>query len=192
MGSGFWDADLGVQVLSADSGVQVLRVRLLETQAALREQEVGALRAQAGGLSPGHPRSAGVQEQVRELEQQFRELREPLRERGRSLAAARELHQFRRDLEDELTLQKELQGRERRVTELLERGVPGPGVPGSGVPGGVPALREAWRELRAQAARRQRRLEAALAAQRFLCDAAAAEAWLGERELHMLAQDKAK
>ncbi|XP_077645760.1 spectrin beta chain, non-erythrocytic 2 [Lonchura striata] len=202
-------------------GVLLTRHQLLETQAALREQEVGALRAQAGGLSPGHPRSAGVQEQVRELEQQFRELREPLRERGRSLAAARELHQFRRDLEDELlwvqerqalamstdhgkdlpsvqlllqkneTLQKELQGRERRVMELLERGLPGPGVPG-GVPGGVPVLREAWRELRAQAARRQRRLEAALAAQRFLRDAAAAEAWLGERELHMLAQDKAK
>uniref|UniRef100_A0A8U7NP15 Uncharacterized protein n=1 Tax=Corvus moneduloides TaxID=1196302 RepID=A0A8U7NP15_CORMO len=36
----------------------------------------------------------------------------------------------------------------------------------------------------------QRSLEAALAAQRFLRDAAAAEAWLGERELHMLAQDK--
>ncbi|XP_066196282.1 spectrin beta chain, non-erythrocytic 2-like, partial [Sylvia atricapilla] len=203
-------------------GVLLTQHQLLETQAALREQEVGALRAQAGGLSPGHPRSAGVQEQVRELEQQFRELREPLRERGRSLAAARELHQFRRDLEDELlwvqerqalamstdhgkdlpsvqlllqkneTLQKELQGRERRVTELLERGVPGSGVPGSGVPGGVPALREAWRELRAQATRRQKRLEAALAAQRFLRDAAAAEAWLGERELHMLAQDKAK
>ncbi|XP_039570876.1 LOW QUALITY PROTEIN: spectrin beta chain, non-erythrocytic 2-like, partial [Passer montanus] len=82
---------------------------LLETQAALREQEVGALRAQAGGLSPGHPRSAGVQEQVRELEQQFRELREPLRERGRSLAAARELHQFRRDLEDELLWVQERQ-----------------------------------------------------------------------------------
>ncbi|XP_074389833.1 spectrin beta chain, non-erythrocytic 2 [Zonotrichia albicollis] len=221
-------------------GVLLTRHQLLETQAALREQEVGALRAQAGGLSPGHPRSAGVQEQVRELEQQFRELREPLRERGRSLAAARELHQFRRDLEDELlwvqerqalamstdhgkdlpsvqlllqkneTLQKELQGRERRVSELLERealpgpglpepgvpdgvpgGVPEPGVPG-GVPGGVAALREAWKELRAQVERRQRRLEAALAAQRFLRDAAAAEAWLGERELHMLAQDKAK
>ncbi|XP_064593084.1 spectrin beta chain, non-erythrocytic 1-like isoform X1 [Zonotrichia leucophrys gambelii] len=221
-------------------GVLLTRHQLLETQAALREQEVGALRAQAGGLSPGHPRSAGVQEQVRELEQQFRELREPLRERGRSLAAARELHQFRRDLEDELlwvqerqalamstdhgkdlpsvqlllqkneTLQKELQGRERRVSELLERGaLPGPGLPEPGVPDGVPggvpepgvpggvsggvaALREAWKELRAQVERRQRRLEAALAAQRFLRDAAAAEAWLGERELHMLAQDKAK
>ncbi|XP_017695515.1 PREDICTED: spectrin beta chain, non-erythrocytic 2-like, partial [Lepidothrix coronata] len=93
------------------------------------------------------------------------------------------------------TLQKELQGRERRVAELLERVVPEvPGVPGvaEGGPGGVPALREAWRELRAEVTRRQRRLEAALAAQRFLGDAAAAEAWLGERELHMLAQDKAK
>uniref|UniRef100_A0A8U7NN62 Uncharacterized protein n=1 Tax=Corvus moneduloides TaxID=1196302 RepID=A0A8U7NN62_CORMO len=185
-----WLAGVRAQLRSGHCGQDL--TSLLETQAALREQEVGALRAQAGGLSPGHPRSAGVQEQVRDLEQQFRELREPLQERGRSLAAARELHQFRRDLEDELTLQKELQGRERRVTELLERGVPGSGVPGSGVPGGVPALREAWRELRAQAARRQRSLEAALAAQRFLRDAAAAEAWLGERELHMLAQDKAK
>ncbi|XP_027488067.1 spectrin beta chain, non-erythrocytic 1-like, partial [Corapipo altera] len=206
-------------------GVLLTRHQLLETQAALREQEVGALRAQAGGLSPGHPRTGGVQAQVQDLEQQFRELQEPLRERGRSLAATKELLQFRRDLEDELlwvqerqalatstdhgkdlpsvqlllqkneTLQKELQGRERRVAELLERvvpEVPGEGVPVSGGPGGVPALREAWRELRAEVTRRQRRLEAALAAQRFLGDAAAAEAWLGERELHMLAQDKAK
>ncbi|KAI1229737.1 Spectrin beta chain, partial [Lamprotornis superbus] len=99
-----WLAGVRAQLRSGHCGQDLTSVGVLLTrhQAALREQEVGALRAQAGGLSPGHPRSAGVQEQVRELEQQFRELREPLRERGRSLAAARELHQFRRDLEDEL------------------------------------------------------------------------------------------
>uniref|UniRef100_A0A674GPQ3 Calponin-homology (CH) domain-containing protein n=1 Tax=Taeniopygia guttata TaxID=59729 RepID=A0A674GPQ3_TAEGU len=206
-----WLAGVRAQLRSGHCGQDLTSVGVLLTRCWRRRRRCGSRRWGLCGRRPGGS---------------FRELREPLRERGRSLAAARELHQFRRDLEDELlwvqerqalamstdhgkdlpsvqlllqkneTLQKELQGRERRVTELLERGVPGPGVPGSGVPGGVPGgvpvLREAWRELRAQAARRQRRLEAALAAQRFLCDAAAAEAWLGERELHMMAQDKAK
>uniref|UniRef100_A0A674GRJ7 Spectrin beta chain n=1 Tax=Taeniopygia guttata TaxID=59729 RepID=A0A674GRJ7_TAEGU len=206
-----WLAGVRAQLRSGHCGQDLTSVGVLLTRCWRRRRRCGSRRWGLCGRRPGGS---------------FRELREPLRERGRSLAAARELHQFRRDLEDELlwvqerqalamstdhgkdlpsvqlllqkneTLQKELQGRERRVTELLERGVPGPGVLGSGVPGGVPGgvpvLREAWRELRAQAARRQRRLEAALAAQRFLCDAAAAEAWLGERELHMMAQDKAK
>uniref|UniRef100_A0A8C3V1Q1 Spectrin beta, non-erythrocytic 2 n=1 Tax=Catharus ustulatus TaxID=91951 RepID=A0A8C3V1Q1_CATUS len=201
-----------------------LRSWLAGVRAQLRSGHCGQDLTSVGVLLTQHQVRAGNGMGGRgDLEQQFRELREPLRERGRSLAAARELHQFRRDLQDELvsggippgalsshppispqtppdpqfppqTLQKELQGRERRVAELLERGVPSSGVPGSGVPGGVPggvpALREAWQELRAQAARRQRSLEAALASQRFLRDAAAAEAWLGERELHMLAQDK--
>ncbi|XP_050163570.1 spectrin beta chain, non-erythrocytic 2-like [Myiozetetes cayanensis] len=135
-------------------GVLLTRHQLLETQAALREQEVEALRAQAGGLSPGQPRTGAVQAQVQDLERQFRGAARPLRERGRSLAATKELLQFRRDLEDELTLQKELQGRERRVAELLERGPSGRGPRGGGPPSGaargVPALREAWRELRAQ------------------------------------------
>ncbi|RMB90527.1 hypothetical protein DUI87_33128 [Hirundo rustica rustica] len=113
-------------------------------------------------------------QQVRELEQNFRELREPLRERGRSLAAARELHHFRRDLEDELLWVQERQA----LAMSTDHGKDLPSVQ---------LLLQ-----KNEAAWRQRRLEAALAAQRFLRDAAAAEAWLGERELHMLAQDKAK
>ncbi|RMB90536.1 hypothetical protein DUI87_33137 [Hirundo rustica rustica] len=192
--------------LAANRGWLEALEKLLETQAALREQEVEALRAQAGGLSPGHPRSAGVQQQVRELEQNFRELREPLRERGRSLAAARELHQFRRDLEDELLWVQERQalamstdhGKDLpSVQLLLQKNEVAQRVPkcppvSPVTPGLIPQTPPRFSGSPPQAARRQRRLEAALAAQRFLRDAAAAEAWLGERELHMLAQDKAK
>lgn len=56
----------------------------------------------------------------------------------------------------------------------------------------VRELREAWQELRLQAELRHQRLERAHAAQQFYCDAAEAEAWMGEQELHMMSQEKAK
>ncbi|KAM6225637.1 LOW QUALITY PROTEIN: spectrin beta chain, non-erythrocytic 2, partial [Porphyrio hochstetteri] len=85
------------------------------------------------------------------------------------------------------TLRKELQGHERRVQELLGRrgGL-------SGAADRVRELREAWQELQLQAQARHRRLEQAQAAQQFYRDAAEAEAWMGEQELHMMAQEKAK
>ena len=65
-----------------------------------------------------------------------------------------------------------------------------------GEAGGRPAelqeLQEAWEELRLQAELRHQRLQSAHAAQLFYCDAAEAEAWMGEQELHMMAQEKAK
>ena len=39
---------------------------------------------------------------------------------------------------------------------------------------------------------RRKRLEEALRAQQFYRDAAEAEAWMGEQELHMMGQEKAK
>ena len=39
---------------------------------------------------------------------------------------------------------------------------------------------------------RGKRLEEALRAQQFYRDAAEAEAWMGEQELHMMGQEKAK
>ena len=82
------------------------------------------------------------------------------------------------------TLQKELQGHEPRVEELLGR---------RGEAGGrLQELRDAWKELRLQAELRRQRLESAHAAQLFYCDAAEAEAWMGEQELHMMAHEKAK
>ncbi|XP_033927552.1 spectrin beta chain, non-erythrocytic 2 isoform X1 [Melopsittacus undulatus] len=191
--------------------------QMLEKQTAVREKEVEAIRAQAQALSREDSSAAEVQSQVQAVEQQFLALREPLRERCRRLLASKEEHQFHRDLEDEIlwvkerrplavstdhgkdlpsvqllikknqTLQKELQGHERRVEELLQRR-----GTGTGAAEPVRELREAWQELRLQAELRHRRLERALAAQQFYCDAAEAEAWMGEQELHMMAQEKAK
>uniref|UniRef100_A0A8C3CFJ2 Spectrin beta chain n=1 Tax=Cairina moschata TaxID=8855 RepID=A0A8C3CFJ2_CAIMO len=191
--------------------------QMLEKQTAVREKEVEAIRAQAQALSREDASAAEVQGQVRAVEEQFLGLREPLRERRRKLLASKEEHQFNRDLEDEIlwvkerrplavstdhgkdlpsvqllikknqTLQKELQGHEPRVEELLGRrgGLARPAER-------VRELREAWQELRLQAELRHQRLERAHAAQQFYCDAAEAEAWMGEQELHMMAQEKAK
>lgn len=82
------------------------------------------------------------------------------------------------------TLQKELQGHAPRVQELLGRR--------AGPAGRLAALREAWEELQAQTELRHQRLERSQAAQQFYCDAAEAEAWMGEQELHMMSQEKAK
>ncbi|XP_071657671.1 spectrin beta chain, non-erythrocytic 2 [Patagioenas fasciata] len=184
--------------------------QVLEKQAQEREEELAALSAQAEALGPE------LRAQVAALEQQLRALREPLRERGRLLIASRRQHRLRRDLEDEIlwvqerrplaestdlgkdlpsvqllikkneTLQKELQGHERRVEDLLAHDT------ATDAAAAGARLRAAWRELRLQAERRHRRLLLALAAHQFYRDAAEAEAWMGERELRMLAQDKAE
>ncbi|OXB52116.1 hypothetical protein ASZ78_013506, partial [Callipepla squamata] len=84
------------------------------------------------------------------------------------------------------TLQKELRGHEPRVAELLgRRGA-------AAAEERVAELRSAWAELRRQTELRQRRLEGAHAAQQFYRDAAEAEAWMGEQELHMMAHGRAK
>uniref|UniRef100_A0A663FK67 Spectrin beta chain n=1 Tax=Aquila chrysaetos chrysaetos TaxID=223781 RepID=A0A663FK67_AQUCH len=207
--------DYGKDLTSVN--ILLKKQQMLEKQTAVREKEVEAIRAQAQALSREDASAAEVQGQVRAVEEQFLGLREPLRERCRKLLASKEEHQFNRDLEDEIlwvkerrplavstdhgkdlpsvqllikknqTLQKELQGHERRVEELLGRrgGLSGPAER-------VRELREAWQELRLQAELRHRRLERAHAAQQFYCDAAEAEAWMGEQELHMMSQEKAK
>lgn len=87
------------------------------------------------------------------------------------------------------TLQKEIQGHEPRVEELLGRRA---GLARCGPVERVEELQEAWRELGHQAELRHQRLERAHAAQQFYFDVAEAEAWMGEQELHMMSQEKAK
>lgn len=58
--------------------------------------------------------------------------------------------------------------------------------------GRVEALQEMWQELQNQVDLRHARLEQAQIAQQFYFDAAEAEAWMGEQELHMISEDKAK
>lgn len=49
-----------------------------------------------------------------------------------------------------------------------------------------------WKRLGHELELRGQRLEEALRAQQFYRDAAEAEAWMGEQELHMMGQEKAK
>lgn len=49
-----------------------------------------------------------------------------------------------------------------------------------------------WKRLSHELELRAKRLEEALRAQQFYRDAAEAEAWMGEQELHMMGQEKAK
>uniref|UniRef100_A0A8B9PLL2 Spectrin beta chain n=1 Tax=Apteryx owenii TaxID=8824 RepID=A0A8B9PLL2_APTOW len=195
--------DYGKDLTSVN--ILLKKQQMLENQMDVREKEVEAIRAQALALSQEDANTAEVEGQFRAVEEKFRGLRGPLHERCHKLLASKEEHQFNRDLEDEIlwvkerrplavstdhgkdlpsvqllikknqTLQKELQGHEPRVEELLGRraGLARPAER-------VTELREAWQELRLQAEQRHRRLEQAHAAQQFYFDAAEAEAWMGE------------
>ncbi|XP_074860919.1 spectrin beta chain, non-erythrocytic 2 isoform X2 [Carettochelys insculpta] len=209
--------DYGKDLTSVN--ILLKKQQMLENQMDVREKEVEAIRSQALALSQEDTNTAEVESKFRVVEGRFLNLRGPLEERCRKLLASKEEHQFNRDLEDEIlwvrermpmavstdhgkdlptvqllikknqTLQKEIQGHEPRVEELLGRRA---GLARCGPVERVEELREAWRELRHQAELRHRRLERAHAAQQFYFDVAEAEAWMGEQELHMISQEKAK
>lgn len=87
------------------------------------------------------------------------------------------------------TLQKEIQGHEPRIADLTER----QRALGAAAAGPELAeLQEMWKRLGHELELRGKRLEEALRAQQFYRDAAEAEAWMGEQELHMMGQEKAK
>lgn len=87
------------------------------------------------------------------------------------------------------TLQKEIQGHEPRIADLTER----QRALGAAAAGPELAeLQEIWKRLSHELELRAKRLEDALRAQQFYRDAAEAEAWMGEQELHMMGQEKAK
>ncbi|KAJ7307474.1 hypothetical protein JRQ81_009495 [Phrynocephalus forsythii] len=91
------------------------------------------------------------------------------------------------------TLQKEIQGHQPRIDDIAERwqGLACSGLEAD-LQGRVEALQEMWQELQDQAQERHRRLEQAQRAQQFYFDVAEAEAWMGEQELHMISEEKAK
>lgn len=58
--------------------------------------------------------------------------------------------------------------------------------------GRLAELRESWDLLISETEKRKARLAEANRAQQFYADAAEAEAWMGEQELHMMSEEKAK
>uniref|UniRef100_A0A4W5QYJ6 Spectrin beta chain n=1 Tax=Hucho hucho TaxID=62062 RepID=A0A4W5QYJ6_9TELE len=158
-----------------------------------------------------------VRDRARELEdlqeavqKDFQQLLTPLAQRRGKLEAAKAVHQFYRDLADEIlwveerlplamsdehgsnlqtvqlllkknqTLQREMKGHQPRVNEVLERGRR------------MASLKEVWARLQEEMAKRRDRLNGSNRAQQYYNDADEAEAWIGEQELYMIADDKAK
>ncbi|XP_018115461.1 spectrin beta chain, non-erythrocytic 1 isoform X2 [Xenopus laevis] len=93
------------------------------------------------------------------------------------------------------TLQKEILGHQPRIDDILERGksmVQNSSLDPQEIEERLGLLQSTWEELPAEAGKRHDRLEESLAAQQFYADAAEAEAWMGEQELHMMSEEKAK
>ncbi|XP_008821078.1 spectrin beta chain, non-erythrocytic 2 isoform X2 [Nannospalax galili] len=209
--------DYGKDLTSVN--ILLKKQQMLEREMAVREKEVEAIQAQAKALAQEDQSAGEVERTSRAVEEKFRALCQPMKERCHRLQASREQHQFHRDVEDEIlwvterlpmassmehgkdlpsvqllmkknqTLQKEIQGHEPRIADLKER----QRALGTAVAGPELAeLQEMWKRLSHELELRGKRLEEALRAQQFYRDAAEAEAWMGEQELHMMGQEKAK
>lgn len=93
------------------------------------------------------------------------------------------------------TLQKEIQGHQPRIDDIHRRGKTQSQVDGerqSVLEERLVELQDLWDQLIAETDKRHTRLMEANRAQQFYADAAEAEAWMGEQELHMMSEEKAK
>lgn len=97
------------------------------------------------------------------------------------------------------TLQREIEGHQPRVDEVLERGrrmaaaASAEGRPeAERITEQLRELEEAWARLQDEMAKRRERLNGSSLAQHYYNDADEAEAWIGEQELYMIADEKAK
>ena len=75
---------------------------MLESQVEVREREVGELQGQAQALRQEGKDGEEVDGQRDGVEKKFMALQAPLKKRRENLMASREIHQFNRDVEDEI------------------------------------------------------------------------------------------
>uniref|UniRef100_A0A8C3ASF0 Spectrin beta chain n=1 Tax=Cyclopterus lumpus TaxID=8103 RepID=A0A8C3ASF0_CYCLU len=153
-----WLGGLDGQLQSDDYGKDLTSVnillkkqQILESQVEVRQKEVGELQGQSQALSQEGKGSEEVDGQRIGVEKKFQSLQDPLQKRRDNLMASREIHQFNRDMEDEIlwveermalatstdhgnnlqtvqllikknqTLQKEIQGHQPRYDDIFER-----------------------------------------------------------------------
>uniref|UniRef100_A0AAR2M232 Spectrin beta chain n=1 Tax=Pygocentrus nattereri TaxID=42514 RepID=A0AAR2M232_PYGNA len=183
-----WLGGLEGQIQSDDYGKDLTSVsillkkqQMLENQVEVRKREVEELQSQAHVLQQEGKDTDEVDRRRQVVEKKFQELLDPLMKRKNFLMASREIHQFNRDVEDEIlwveermpiatstdhghnlqtvqllikknqTLQKEIQGHQPRCDDIFERS--------------QSILKE---------------------------DSPNAEAWMSEQELYMMSEEKAK
>ncbi|NWJ05719.1 SPTB2 protein, partial [Crypturellus undulatus] len=153
-----WLNGLESQIQSDDYGKDLTSVnillkkqQMLENQMDVRKKEIEELQSQARALSQEGKSTDEVDGKRLIVEKKFLELLEPLNERKANLLASKEIHQFNRDVEDEIlwvgermpiatstdhghnlqtvqllikknqTLQKEIQGHQPRIDDIFER-----------------------------------------------------------------------
>ncbi|XP_036728535.1 spectrin beta chain, non-erythrocytic 1 isoform X3 [Balaenoptera musculus] len=153
-----WLHGLESQIQSDDYGKDLTSVnillkkqQMLENQMEVRKKEIEELQSQAQALSQEGKSTDEVDSRRLTVQTKFTELLEPLSERKQNLLASKEIHQFNRDVEDEIlwvgermplatstdhghnlqtvqllikknqTLQKEIQGHQPRIDDVFER-----------------------------------------------------------------------
>uniref|UniRef100_A0A4W2EB01 Spectrin beta chain n=1 Tax=Bos indicus x Bos taurus TaxID=30522 RepID=A0A4W2EB01_BOBOX len=153
-----WLHGLESQIQSDDYGKDLTSVnillkkqQMLENQMEVRKKEIEELQSQAQALSQEGKSTDEVDSKRLTVQTKFMELLEPLNERKQNLLASKEIHQFNRDVEDEIlwvgermplatstdhghnlqtvqllikknqTLQKEIQGHQPRIDDIFER-----------------------------------------------------------------------
>ncbi|KAM4540523.1 spectrin beta chain, erythrocytic isoform 2-T2 [Fundulus diaphanus] len=232
-----WLAELQQQLQSGDEDVKDLtnanillkKHQMTENQVRDRARELDELQEAVrkhGGAREDQPELEAEQQA---LQSEFQQLLMPLSQRRGKLEAAKAVHQFYRDLADELlwieermplamsqehgnnlqtvqmllkknqTLQREIEGHQPRVDEVLERGRRMATAASTEdrpeaerIEDQMQELEQAWARLQDEMTKRRERLSSSDLAQQYYNDADEAEAWIGEQELYMIADEKAK
>ncbi|XP_027855780.1 spectrin beta chain, erythrocytic isoform X2 [Xiphophorus couchianus] len=232
-----WLAELQQQLQSGDedvkdltnANIQLKKHQMTENQVRDRARELDELQEAVrkhGGAREDQPELEAEQQA---MQSEFQQLLTPLSQRRGKLEAAKAVHQFYRDLADELlwieermplamsqehgnnlqtvqmllkknqTLQREIEGHQPCVGEVLERGRRMAAAASAEdrpeaerIGDQMQELEEAWARLRDEMAKRRERLSGSNLAQQYYNDADEAEAWIGEQELYMIADEKAK
>ncbi|XP_049453117.1 spectrin beta chain, erythrocytic isoform X1 [Epinephelus fuscoguttatus] len=232
-----WLTGLQQQLQTGDEDVKDLtnanillkKHQMTENQVRDRARELEELQDAVRKHGGGREDQPELEAEQQALQRDFQQLLTPLAQRKGKLEAAKSVHQFYRDLADELlwieermplamsqehghnlqtvqmllkknqTLQREIEGHQPRVDEVLERGrrmaaaASAEGRPeAERITEQLRELEEAWARLQDEMAKRRERLNGSSLAQHYYNDADEAEAWIGEQELYMIADEKAK
>uniref|UniRef100_A0A3B4BA65 Spectrin beta chain n=1 Tax=Periophthalmus magnuspinnatus TaxID=409849 RepID=A0A3B4BA65_9GOBI len=224
-----WLENLDGQLMSDDYGKDLTSVnillkkqQMLESQVEVRQKEVEELQSQSQALSQEGKGSEEVDGQRVSVERRFHTLQAPLQKRRDMLMASREIHQFNRDVEDEILWveermplatstdhghnlqtvqllikknQKEIQGHQPRYDDIFERSqnvLRQSSPTADAIRQRLSELQALWAQIRQETENRHQRLSEAHEAQQYYFDAAEAEAWMSEQELYMMSEEKAK
>uniref|UniRef100_A0AAR2LTX6 Spectrin beta chain n=1 Tax=Pygocentrus nattereri TaxID=42514 RepID=A0AAR2LTX6_PYGNA len=220
------DVDEEVKDLTS-ANILLKKHQLTENQVRDRARELEELQEAVQQHAPLREDQPELEVELQALQGDFQQILTPLAQRKGKLEAAKAVYQFYRDLADEIlwveerlpmamsqehgnnlqtvqlllkknqTLQKEIEGHQPRVDEVLERGrrmmAAAAGSPeAEHMSEEIKKLEEVWARLQDEMEKRRARLNGSNEAQQYYNDADEAEAWIGEQELYMIADEKAK